>query len=240
MATTLKSKVSFSIVKPFILPVGILVLILISARVIIWPRIDKISKLSRSIMKEETRLSQLTEKLTLLKSLNEPELASRSKLVTDALPESKRPIYIMSVLKQVSKESGVQTQKMSVKPGLMATESAKKKAQVPSLTFPMVVLGTYDDAIRFVKRLAKTVPMVRVERLSFRRAGGKDLWEVSSEVASFYLSLPKTLGKIDSPVRVVTEKENKICDQLKQFSSPYAASGILLPPVESGRDNPFI
>jgi hypothetical protein len=219
-------------------------LIFISSYFLIWPKVRAIGEISASIKKKEERLARLTEKLSSLKGLNERELMERSELVLEILPESKKPMLVMGVLKQLAFESDVEIRKINVRPGEVATGSAgkAKKEKVPSLTFSLRLIGSFDEIDQFVRRLEKSIPLTRLEKISFKKTGTGEYSTALVEILSYYLSLPEVLGKIDTPIKLITEEERKIYDRLRQFDSPslLAPDQPFLPPIESGRANPFI
>lgn len=234
--------INFTRAKPIFLPILALGLIYLSFRFLLKPRINTINYLFNSIKKEEEELSKLTQKSSFLKSLNEAELVRRSELVLQALPEEKRPMYIMRFLRQLCAESGVVLGKISVDPGQVATSSARTKMKEPSsLVYSLALKGTYDQISDLIKRLEITFPLVRIEAMSLSGSSSDDDTEVVFEIASYFIFLPESLGELGAPIRVITEEEKRVSDRLQEFSSPVPIfDGGFLPPVESGKENPFI
>ncbi|HUW21751.1 MAG TPA: hypothetical protein VMW41_03695 [Candidatus Bathyarchaeia archaeon] len=239
----MREKNNSSRLRPYFVPFLALVFILFSFFTLISPRISRIVSFSRVIKENQVKLAKLSEKLALLNSLNEPELADRIALIFDALPQEKQPVYVMSLLKQIAHESGVEIVDLSVKPGeiaTMSTDKQKQKNQTPSLTYPIKISGSYMQIEQFAKKMETSLPLMRVEEMSFGRTGQSDLWGASSKIAAFYLFLPVTIGKIDASVQVISEEEAKVYDLLRQFTPAYSSADMLQPSVESGRSNPFI
>jgi len=243
-----RKKISFSLIRPFLPLVLVLSLMFVSIQTLVLPKITDIKQLFKSNKDQEEKLSKLTEKLTLLENIDQTDLVQHSELLLQALPESKQPMLVMGVLKQLSADSGIEIAEMSVKPGgITATSSAEKEEtkkegsqdKAQSLLFSLSTLGTYDQISEFINKLDKTLPLLRMEKLSLKRGLESGSFTVSTEIQAYFLALPKTLGKIEAPLQIASKEEKEIYDRLQQFSSPVGEES-LFPTIESGRENPFL
>ncbi|MBN1263273.1 MAG: hypothetical protein JW991_02860 [Candidatus Pacebacteria bacterium] len=231
-------KYNLNDLKYFIFPLLVLGLMAVSFFLLLWPKVIQIKEARSIIKNQETKLGRLTEKLASLKGLNETELTDRSELVLRALPESKQPMLAMSVLRHISQETGIEVKKIDVRPGELATLSAKVKNQVPSLDFSVKVTGLENQIGDFMEKLSKSLPLLRAEKISL--SFGPQSLELTMDIASYYSFLPVSLGKIDTLPGILSQDEKEAYKKLENFSFPSTFSEEWLPALDAGRPNPFI
>jgi hypothetical protein len=237
------SSFDFESIRVFFLPVLVVALGVVSFFLVLKPKIDEVGELRDSIKIGQTRLGSLTKKLSLLKTLDSSILSDQLELALRALPENKRPLLVMRVLKKLGSESGVAIVSLGVNPGSIATPAAapsQKKASKGALglTFSLKFTGSTSEIRDFIEKLTKTLPLLRLTKVSLQRAKGKDHFSASTEVVAFYSFVPKSLGKIESPVKTLDEGEEEFLARLEEFSFPLPDETPFL--FEAGRENPFL
>lgn len=239
MADLEKKEASLAKIKTFALPVLILALTIFSFSYLIRPKIEQISEISDSIKAKEIKALKLAEKVSLLESFNEEELLARSKLAIEALPEGKKPMMILKALESIANQTGVELVKADVKPGKISDISGEEKTAAPSLNYSIKLVGRLDQIGQFFKKIEKTLPVIRLGDVSLKQESGSDFWDLSADVTAYYLFLPSSLGRVDTPVYLVSEKERKVYEILTGFSS-VSFSEPSFETEESGKIDPFI
>jgi len=223
----------------FSLPLGIFFLVLVLAFLVLIPRIKIILQLKVKAKATEERLVRLTAKISDLEGLDAVGLAEKRDLVLKAIPRSKEVMNVVNLISGLADKTQIKVESIQVSPGEISTESGemKKLEEVETLPFHVVVEGENEKIFEFLELLEKSLPLIFVNSFKFGKTAGVSRAEIALESYSSFL--PKTLGKIDSPLVKIDDEEEKIFKILGDFES-YSANFVFSPSSPSEeRENPF-
>ncbi|OGY29581.1 MAG: hypothetical protein A3F35_02790 [Candidatus Woykebacteria bacterium RIFCSPHIGHO2_12_FULL_45_10] len=110
----------------FVVPVLCFVVIVGLVPLIIMPQLDRIAAASKVVREKETRLNRLKTKLDLLNKIDEEALNEKVANAEITLPSGKSLAPLVEGIKKLSSDSNLILNSMKLKPGKIATDSAKK------------------------------------------------------------------------------------------------------------------
>lgn len=225
--------------RAFLLPVLILGMVVLSALLILKPKIGEIMSMREDLSTERENLAKVTQKLAALEGLNENELSQRVEETFKFLPADKDLPGALVAIRSLSQETGLELVNIKVSPGTISTESAgfktETKGGAPFLGFQISVKGGLGVTKEFLGRLGKTAPLMKVKNLKVNADEGGERADVLLDI--FYLPLPEAMGSVESPLPTITSQEEKAYRSLKEIEVFQPAMGFI--PVASGKENPF-
>lgn len=192
------------------------------------PQFNQAMENKKSLDLENEKLVKMKNKLNDLNSLNEFELGQRTRITLKALPNTKNPFEVLSILTKMAEENGLAVNSFNIKPGpMVVTEQG-------SLIYKLTLLGGVMAIKDFLKELESVLPLMS--------HSGKTNIEIGVEQATINLSaesyfqpLPKTLGSSDTAVEKLSSDEEKYLTTLSGYKT--FPEEIVPPP--SGKANPF-
>lgn len=212
-------------------PTFIFLAILFISLYFLKPKILEIFEFRQKVTHERKVLAELTKKVASLESLDKTELSQKTGIVLRLLPPEKDvPTFLLS-LKALSSQTGVNIKEIKVDPGKLAI----LKEGIPVLTFTIKTEGELDNTKEFLRKIEATVPLIRIESVSFSSEKGV-LNEAVLTLDGFFLPLPKTIGAPESPLPLISSQEEEAYQKLSGFSPPFTEEGVS---VQSGKENPF-
>lgn len=235
---SLKSKET----KPFLLPVLTLVLVFLISFFFLKPKIATIFKARRELLSNKKILANLTKKLALLEGLAKAELSERVDLVLKVLPAEKKVPQNLFVLKKLVLETGLDLDSIAFgEVGEIATISGQAKIArgeiLPSLPLKVAVSGERGKIKDFVDQLESTAPLVRIDKITISEKRTEELPEALLEIETFFLPLPRTIGKVDRPILPISQQEEKVFERLADFK--FFKTEEDFSSLPTGKENPF-
>jgi hypothetical protein len=212
--------------KYYIWPALTLALILGLSVLVVKPQIENIFKLRSQVVKQRERLKQLTEKASLLESTSKDELTKKVKKTEEVFPSEKPAIQVINTISYLSQQAEVVFSGVELSPGMLSTPSAKAKkekiSKLPSIQAGFTVDGSKENVFKFFDSLEKATPIMRIEGLSLSLTEAPDLIDIMSgaiEVSVFYKQPPQSIGKVDSPLTLLTAEETAALTTIEGFVS---------------------
>jgi len=211
--------------------VSVLVVVVLTIFVLI-PQI----KAAVSDMEKAEVLAQrkqvLTEKATMLASLDVAELAIRVKTLSKVLPSDEDIGYFISGIRSMARRAGVIFEGMtfagssSPKPivyGEGVPEVAKRRVVQKPKEFTALIdinLGSNVDSLQeFIRQVETSVPLSTLEEVSLSSA--RDKVDSARVLLKYYYSpAPELLGGSESPLKVITSAEDQIYQDILGLSEP--------------------
>jgi len=222
--------------RPFLIPGVVVIFILFSGLFLIRPRLNEMFLIRKNLKREEKRLAQLVAKTTALEGLDQVELSEKAEVVAKALPSEKNLPLLLSVIKGVAVNNNIELLSLQVKPGELATPSAKeRKEELPSLSFTIMVSGQMSDFKEFLAQLSKTAPLLRSESIALEEMTGGS--QASLFLDSPFLRPPESLGLPEKALAQVTSEEEEVYQQLARLD--FFLIQEEFPLVPAGKENPF-
>lgn len=195
----------------------------------IIPKINETLEAKQVLEADKEKLVRLQRKLDDLEGLNEAELQETTKISLRAISTDKNFIEALGTIGKIANDKGLAIESFNVSPGELAiTEGG-------NISYKLTVVGSLDGVSGFLSEINKAVPIITiVGNLSLSIGGGESM-TIDLQAENYFLPLPKTIGKIDSPVPKLTEDEEKALSSIQNFTFlPYEAF-----PSTGGRENPF-
>ena len=94
--------ISSSLIKLFLLPLGIILVFLFSLRVVIIPRISSITSVKNSISKIESEIDSTNEKRAYLAAVDQNELINNEKYLASAVLQAKNSYLLVGVIRDIA------------------------------------------------------------------------------------------------------------------------------------------
>lgn len=208
-----------------------LVLVVLTVKIVL-PKAGKTLENYKKRSSFNSRLVSLQAKIADLEGLNEYELSERNSLALQALPADKNIIGTMMILNSLTEQNGVLIEGLRVSPGSL-TASGSAISGMGALSLDIRLNGSFDQMKAFLRTLKTTLPLIlNTGNLTISFLGGS----TSLKLEVYYLGLPKTLGKIDTPVPKLTDTEEKLLESLRAYT--YLSPAVFTP-TERGKANPF-
>jgi len=202
----------------------VLILVVLVSLFWLMPKLMAIVKANRDLNVSRKTLAELTKKVTTLEGLSKPELTDKVDLALKILPLEKDVPGALSTLKKVALNNELIVNEMSIPEvgeitsGSAETKTSKniKEEALPSLSVKLTLIGPREKIINFFNQVETTAPLMKVSGLSISQKNeGTD--ESLIEVRTYFLPLPKTIGKLEQTVVPVTSQEEKIFNELSSF-----------------------
>lgn len=219
---------------------------------VLIPKVQQIFEIKNQIDSQNTEIKKLSSKLVDLQTLSETELYDSSKLLLLAMPQEKDFFQVLSSVKKTLNDTQITMDSFGVSPGLISTESSDLRQNdvlskgASSMQVKVSFFASPDNLGGLVGGLEKSLPLLEISSIKLTSLTGSasaDLQVFGGEmVLNTYSSLlPKTIGKLDSPLPKMSAADQKLIEDLKSFNSPPAevSTETSLQPVVLGKDNPF-
>ncbi len=189
----------------------------------VLPKLKIIVEIKQSMKNDKEKLSRLTDKVNLLEGLDEYELGRRVAVSEAALPSKKAVAKLLTATSFLAEETGASLVDFNISPGEVLPEKSE------AVTFEATFKGPRDEIEKVLRRANLVAPVIRV--LSFNFEASRTILEMMI----YFSPLPKTLGRVDTPLPKISKEEEKIYEKIAQLESFEKR----LPPVATGKDNLF-
>lgn len=232
--------------KLFLLPVITIVIVVGLSAKFLLPKVGDIQKILLETQKINQELASLESKAGKLNELKNSSLTADFQQMEMLLPSEKNIMLIFSTLGNLEKRNNVTIERLSVKPGLIdkGKVQADKKTKTGSedLSFSFSVTGTQDSVNQFLEDLLATAPIFTVNKVNLAINSG--IVDATIDVATYFQSLPETLGNINTPLSElsatqkktleIVKRYNAVDTSLEEISEEESASPSALPKVNKG------
>lgn len=206
-----------------LLPLAACLIIVVTTIVFASPKLKTIAEIKQRLPEEKEKLSRLTKKAAQLESLDERELEKKVTMSEKALPSKKTVSGILSVFSSLAEETDVFFVDFEVSPGKFLP------GEFEVVLFEATFKGPREEVKTLLEKMRQVLPVVKV--VGFEIKGE----EATLSVESYFSPLPESLGKIDTPLPEISQKEEKIYQKIAQFKIIEKE----LPSVPGGKENPF-
>jgi len=228
--------------KAFILPAFIFLMVFLVTVTFLKPKLSQIFIIRQEINSEKKQLASLTQKLASLDGLAQVELNEKTTLVLNALPAEKDVAKNLFIIKQLVQESDLGLNNVTIGDvGDISTASAQAKIEkgevLPAMIFSVSVSGQMSKIGDFISKINSTLPVMKVNQIYLSNKKG-DIPEVTLDINSYFLPIPKTLGKIDQAVAIINSKEEETFEKLKEFKVLDLQDSFYY--SEGEKENPFV
>jgi len=246
---------------PFAMPVGSLVISVLVAYLVIWPKFGEVLSMRTSNQQLEVQAAQLKEKAQALTLLSQDKVTLERQLsqAEQLLPSQNGIFPLLREIEVASAMSGVLLEKLDVDPkslslgGQGASSAAaapppdKNASSVaglsPNVVLKVALTGGYRSFLDFLSYLYNGSRVVSVDDLSLTSSsgtegGGGGVVRAAITINAFWRPLPTNLGSLDKPVDKLSSAEVDRLNSVSTVSSQQASSSAV-PSVPLGRSDLF-
>jgi len=211
---------------PFLTIVVVVLLFIFVGKNLLSKLSDKRDALKTS-QKNEEILSDKISELNLFESgQNSSDVIQ---VLTYAIPAENSSLIILSQVKSEALANEVILSRIKVNMS-GASENGLTKADVS-----FDIDGEVSKVISFLKALAKTSPLNKVNKLELNNYGG--VYRASVTISTYYADFPKTVPEVTEPIKPLTEDELSLIHDLYLFKQPAFTTFVV--DNTGGRENPF-
>ena len=197
--------------KTIIILSGVILISFLCFVVGIVPLAKKSYDLWQSMDALQKNITILSEKISILQSLDDVSLRSNLGSLTDAVPTESSLATIFTTLDGVSGNGIIVKSFDQTKPGSISTGSAQKlnadstKVGANILPFSVTVSGPIDQVQNFLTRISQVRRLFKIRGadLTFTTDGV----EARTELNAFYVPFPKSIGGVTSPITPLNDSE---------------------------------
>ncbi|MFH1840953.1 MAG: hypothetical protein ABH807_02255 [Candidatus Shapirobacteria bacterium] len=206
---------------------------------VIKPKIAEIIATRQQIETNHQELALLTQKLELLKRLNDSDLKTKTEKAIRLLPSQSDPANLLAVFQFVAQENQVTLGEIKAVLGASspAIVSAGKQA-VSESTFNLFVEGGLTQVKNFIAAFASTPPLIKIEADLDQDLESK-LTTANLIVTTYFLPLPEKIASVDDPLPQLTPSEEKVLTQLANFRD-LRSNEESFSQTQTGKANPFL
>lgn len=228
----------FNRVKEVALPGIILLVSLFLSAKFLYPKAVQTFSFHQQLKRNESQVLKLGGKAAFLKEQKDQNISALYEKINQVFPSEKDVAGLLVSLEGLKKESGLKVEKLDLSAGLLATEGAKSKVSEKEFDFRLNLLGSYENLIKFLKKVEKTAPLTSVEKAQVRFNLGKEDVAVNLTFKAYY-SPPKDEKQIpiEKPLPELSSSLKNTLERLLDFEiftyTPF------LPDGQIGKENPF-
>ena len=190
----------------------------------LWPLLQSSGSLLKKIESRSKEEAQLSKKVSILSQIDQNVLKDRTKVIKEALPETKDVIAYLSAVDGLSKELGLSFGGITVAPGDVSGESQKptsgrskatrKVAALNVLDTDIKITGTRDGIYAFLRQVEQTLPLMQVSDVVVNKIE-EDLFSMSLSLGMLWAPTPEV--DLKGAISLFTEKEEVYFQKLNVF-----------------------
>lgn len=218
-------------IKENLVPILTVLIIFIFTITVFRNTLSNLLKLREENKNMNTKLAAMTKKSQLLQSLDEPEISKKVEKLEEIFPSDKPVLSLFASLNQLALEENVVFGGIELTPGKLekiqpssvqneadgatpatAVESVES-SDLQEVEISFNIEGQLEDITDFIRQLEKNSPLTQIESVSLSLDG----LIAFLKVKVFYQGFPESLGSVEKPVPVLTEKEKEILAMITDF-----------------------
>jgi len=221
-----------SLNKNFLIQFFLIGVIIFTGGAFLRPKIADIFQMRKKISEEKEKMAKLTQKEAFLESLDENELIVKTQFLLKILPSEKDVVFPLTTLRLLASQFNLRINSIQIDLG----RDKSNIEQLSSIVFSLKFVGDRENIKDFIEKIKITYPLMKIESVTFSKEKENQLEGIIS-VKTFFLSLPKEIGKIEDPLSLLTPAEEKAYQKVSNFTSPLQNE--FFPSVPAGKENPF-
>src|SRR3990167_5340982 len=187
---------------------------------LLLPNIQRVLIIHDDKKKLAERLTLLKKKENLLALENQLNLSENFKRLNAIVPTTKDYVLLFSTLDELQNRTGISVTRSDFQFGVVSTSSAllKKQADQTSYQLPLnlEVTGDYVQTELFLRSLSDlSGRLITIDTLQLKIQEDGSL-RSSIKGNAYFNPLPKSIGKIDSPLPEFNQEYREIVDRVNQ------------------------
>lgn len=225
-------KNSFAQYQPIFLYGFIFVGFIVSGLVVGAYFVNQFTTLSESQAKLTDEIAVLTQRKTVLESVNNvtSDNTSRAQL---ALPIENNSLTLLSQIRTIATELGLVIKNLD----LVAQPASGPSLAQSTLNFD--VDGTSVSIMKFIFELKKVAPVMSVDTLSMVASSGNAGASAIVSVRSPWAPIPTKLPALSEAIVSLSPQETELSSELASYRYPFTTESVATGSGGTGRANPF-
>lgn len=181
--------ISSSLIKLFLLPVGMVVAFIVSLGLIIIPKFDSLAALNKSIGTVKSEIKSTEQKKTYLASIDYEELIKNESYLSSAVLQAKNSYLLVGVMRSIADKYGFQVKGFSIDPiNLKEGDSSLKVANkdiAVKMPIDIILSGPEEKSLDLIKAIENSLPILTIDNFNITAKPGTT--ELELTVSSYYL-----------------------------------------------------
>jgi len=204
--------------------IGLMVVMVIILLSVIIPSLHKASEIRSQIDVRSREEQKMSEKVSILSSLDTSLLQERLNVIDRALPPRKDVVLYLATVDGLSRELGLSFAGIALTPGDVteACESADKRKKdvvkgVHVLETEIKINGSKERIYDFLRSLENALPLMQVKDVQVSALGGSDGESYVLALRLGMLWATRDLSKVEGTLSLFTQKEEAYFQQLVSY-----------------------
>lgn len=236
-----------SLLKLFLMPLGVLFIFLVSLGLVVIPKIEEIKNNIKSIDNFNTQIKLTNAKKNYLTSIDIEQLNKEADLLNKAVLKEKKSYLLVGVVRKIADNFGFQIKSFLVNPGEVKETGSKNlkisdKEIAIRMPINIILIGPSERNLDLIKALENSLPILFIDKFESKSLGGAS--ELEMTISSYYV--PSKGDYINGNLTIkdlqLTDKESELLSIISQFGIVDGAIGQEIGTtqfVEYSRTNPF-
>lgn len=231
-----------------ILPIGVLILFIVSLFFVVIPKISAFQDISKKADNNNKMTEAVQEKIKYLSSINPNDLKQNADRLNSAIFAEKNSYFLINIIRVIADKYEFQIQDFSLSPGEVKQEDKTVvKTAVDAVTkipVDIVLVGPKSKYLDFIEAIEKNLPILSMD--SFQLASEQDSIKLTLTLVSYYIPTKDNtdISKLSLADLMLSKDESDLIKELANFNKiPTAAVGIGASNnqgfIKYSRPNPF-
>ena len=214
--------------KALALPIGLLIVLVLSAFVVATNGIKQISAEIIKLREAKSAVVQLEEKEGLLKRIQGVVLSQADASVI-ALPDKNPGLIMLSQLNASSETKQVELKEKNIRIGGGINKT------LPGALISFKTESDLATVLGFLKEIKALAPVSNLEQINISQDEG--VFSVTTELIVYWSDFPTEIPKVSEPVTSLSPSEQALLDEITKLVKPQFIE--FAPSAPSVRENPF-
>lgn len=231
--------ISSSLIKLFLLPLGVILVFLVSLSLVVIPRIDSVKFLLGSISKVKSEIKLVEGKRIYLSSVDQNELIKNEEYLSSAVLQEKNSYLLVGVIRNISEDFGFRIKSFLINPISIKDnlDSVKVSNENVAAKLPINVTleGPEDKVVDLLISIENSLPVMFIDKINILNR--QDMVEISLVVSSYYVPDNQNLvsGNLTLNDLIPTKEENDLLSKISQFKKDESLTKSLIDQTSQGK-----
>lgn len=235
-----------SLLKYFLLPAVLVLLVVMSYGLVLMPRIEEIGEMKAEAQKIKEQKANVIEKKNYLLTVDSEELEKNDEYLSNSVLRDRNSYFLVNVIRKIADKHLFMVDSFNISPGELSedAETVASRSKTGYLKIPVKInlLGPKSEYINLLLAMEKSMPILSIDKFDMKSKS--DLVELDLMVSSYFIESRKVSQAIELNLTdlMLTSSELDLISRLNGFEN-YANMGKIdlegKEYVEYERGNPF-
>lgn len=222
--------ISSSLIKLFLIPLGIFVFLLTSIGWLILPRVESIKSLKESSNLVKSQIKTIDEKRNYLLSVDQFQLKQNENYLSSAVLPEKNSYLLVDIIREIISKYDYDINSFSLSiDELKEDEDSLKVAEkkiATKMPLSVEVVGPTDKFVDLIKGLENSLPILFIDSLETSKRNDNSILKMS--ISSYYVAenLESDPEKLTLNDLKLTKEESDLLVKISQFDKSSALEGL--------------